>query len=617
MVNRDQEFGQKLPIKLPKNATRSFTADVTEVVFVDNEIWTCDNDDWESLPAAKPLESWLTDRELLKQYKMRYGQDCNYVPEKIRDLWHCTCGATNHSDEETCHICRKSRSTLLCVDINQLIAERDSRLRIEAEAEAARLKKKAEEEAARQKREAEEKAAAEAKAAENRRKAQNITIVVFASLTVIIGVILLLTKVIIPNNNYNKAQALLAEGKYEEAAATFDKIGDYKDSADMIEECQYRAAVELLDSGKYEQAISAFINLGNYKNSSDMVFESYYRKAIDLMNVEDYGEAIPILEKISKYKDSKDIVLEYKYNKAVSDMESGYFDDAISGFQELGDYKESLNNINQCIEIKNNNAYRAAEKLMENGEYDAAINAFKKLENYNNSDEMVSECMYRKAVELSGSGEYDKAIEVFEQIITYKDSANQIELCRALPFAAAEVGDILSFGIYNDSILTWRVLAREENSLLLITEHCVDKRHFQFNQNNPKYYIDSSIRKFLNETFYKTAFSADEQSLIETHYLPTTGGDVNDKVFLLSDTEANYYFNSNSDRKAGDHMGWFLRTVNPVVLAVLNYEKPIAMIVDGRGEIVQLDWTTDYERGVRPAIWLDVSSYVNLINQSY
>ncbi len=145
MVNRDQEFGQKLPIKLPNNATRSFSAAVAEVVFVDNEIWTCSNDDWESLPAAKPLESWLTDRELLKQYKMRYGQDCNYVPEKIRDLWHCTCGATNRNDEDTCYICGKSALTLLSVDVDQLTEEKDARLKIEVEAEAARLKKEAEE----------------------------------------------------------------------------------------------------------------------------------------------------------------------------------------------------------------------------------------------------------------------------------------------------------------------------------------------------------------------------------------------------------------------------------------------------------------------------------------
>ena len=341
VVNRDQEFGQKLPIKLPNNATRSFSVSVAEVVFDDNEIWTCSRDDWKPLPVAKPLESWLTDRELLKQYKMRYGHDCSYVPEQIEDLWHCTCGATNHSDEETCHICRKSRSTLLSVDINQLIAEKDSRLRIEAEAEAARLKKKAEEEAARQKREAEEKAAAEAKAAENRRKAQNITIIVLTSLAVIIGAILLLTKLIIPNNNYNKAQALLAEGKYEEATATFEKLGDYKDSADMILECQYQEAIALAEFGEYEKAISIFEVLYDYKDSTSMILECQYQEAIALIESGEYGKALSIFSTLYDYKDSADVTVECNYLYALKLLEEGRPEEAFDYFQKVVHYKDA------------------------------------------------------------------------------------------------------------------------------------------------------------------------------------------------------------------------------------------------------------------------------------
>ncbi len=141
VLERDQEFGQKLPITLPNNATRSFSVCVTEVVFGDNEIWTCNQDEWKSLPEAKPLQSWLTDSELEKQYKLQYGQDSSYVPEKVNDLWYCACGAINHKNEETCHICGKTLAALLSVDLNQLNAEKDARLMLEAEAEAVRLTK--------------------------------------------------------------------------------------------------------------------------------------------------------------------------------------------------------------------------------------------------------------------------------------------------------------------------------------------------------------------------------------------------------------------------------------------------------------------------------------------
>ena len=82
-------------------------------------------------------------------------------------------------------------------------------------------------------------------------------------------------------------------------------------------------------------------------------------------------------------------------------------------------------------------------------------------------------------------------------------------------------------------------------------------------------------------------------------------------MFILSDKEAKQYFKSDKDRMPG---GWYLRTVNPVLLSVLNYYKPIAMYVMYDGEIYQNTWTVDYGRSVRPAIWLDVSSYIDIAN---
>lgn len=89
---------------------------------------------------------------------------------------------------------------------------------------------------------------------------------------------------------------------------------------------------------------------------------------------------------------------------------------------------------------------------------------------------------------------------------------------------------------------------------------------FQSDQNDPKYYIDSSIREFLKDTLFKEAFTKEQKKSIESHNLPTTRGNVTDEVFLLSDQEAKQYFKSNADRVFSDKTGWFLRTVNPVTL---------------------------------------------------
>ena len=132
----------------------------------------------------------------------------------------------------------------------------------------------------------------------------------------------------------------------------------------------------------------------------------------------------------------------------------------------------------------------------------------------------------------------------------------------------------------------------------------------------PTYYIDSAIRDYLITVFYNNAFNTQEKKMIETRYLDTTGGSVSDPVFLLSDTEADRYFSSDSARRSSDGHEWFLRSVNSVLLDVLNYYALIPMYVKYNGSIYQYDWTVDYERGVRPAIWLDISSYVEKLEEN-
>ena len=45
--------------------------------------------------------------------------------------------------------------------------------------------------------------------------------------------------------SYEQASSLLFDGSYSEAAAAFEVLGDYKDSAAMVKECRYRKAVSI------------------------------------------------------------------------------------------------------------------------------------------------------------------------------------------------------------------------------------------------------------------------------------------------------------------------------------------------------------------------------------
>ena len=254
-AQRDAEFCQKVPVPIPNSSTRSFDVAVTEVIFSDNSIWNGSDKKWEILPP--PRQFPFDDAELLKQYRLEYGLDCKYEAEQVSDLWYCACGALNHQDELSCHVCSKSYEVISSIDKDALTANRNARL--EEEAEQARLaKEKAEKEAA-ARLEQEKKAKEEAEriateAAVKRKKKLKIAAVITSAATVCIAFVVILITVIIPNIKYNSASALIDEGKYKEAILAFEELNEYKDSAEKIDAC--RAYIGLsyntLDDGTIE-----------------------------------------------------------------------------------------------------------------------------------------------------------------------------------------------------------------------------------------------------------------------------------------------------------------------------------------------------------------------------
>ena len=98
-----------------------------------------------------------------------------------------------------------------------------------------------------------------------------------AALCLVIAFVIVLTTVIIPNNNYNKALALMEDGKYADAILAFEALDGYKDSNEMILECKYRSALALMDTGSIVEAYEALIALEGYEDSADKA-NSIYRK---------------------------------------------------------------------------------------------------------------------------------------------------------------------------------------------------------------------------------------------------------------------------------------------------------------------------------------------------
>ena len=289
---RDEEFGQKTLIPLPNASTRAFDVTVTKVIFKDNDIWENDQKFSLTVPEPTSLAAVLQDNELVKQYTMHFNQAVA-KPKKVHDLWYCACGALNHREEAVCPKCKNKLESLVACDFDALKSECDERL----------AKEKAEREEADR--------IAHEKAVKNTKRT-------ILAICAVIAVVLLITKVIVPNSKYNAAIALMDEGKYEEAIAAFETMNGYKDSVEQITACEtgikddaYDAAVALMNEGKYEEAIEAFEAMNGYRDSAEMITacetgikDDAYDAAIALMSEGNIIEAYESLIAMDGYKDS-------------------------------------------------------------------------------------------------------------------------------------------------------------------------------------------------------------------------------------------------------------------------------------------------------------------------
>lgn len=122
---------------------------------------------------------------------------------------------------------------------------------------------------------------------------KKLSIAIVAIIAVI--TIALVIKFVIPYINYNSAVSLMEDGKYEEAIAAFEAMGDYKDSVDKIIETQYNKAVDLTNNGKYEEAIAEFEALGDYKDRTDKIDEcntAIFKAEMKLLQATTVGDTV-------------------------------------------------------------------------------------------------------------------------------------------------------------------------------------------------------------------------------------------------------------------------------------------------------------------------------------
>ena len=213
----------------------------------------------------------------------------------------------------------------------------------------------------------------------------------------------------------------------------------------------------------------------------------------------------------------------------------------------------------------------------------------------------------------SSSQEEDKESEHKEETTAKVESSSQ----KKDKNPEYKVGETIEFGNYpqeedgTEKPIEWIVMKNEGNQVLLLSKYVLDAKPYNKGWENVTWQT-SDIRQWLNNEFYTTAFNKSEKAKIQTSLIKNEYNDTEDKVFLLSEKEAETLFSNDEERiakateyaeKSGVYVNeeksvlWWLRS--PGDDSSLAAEVNDDGWVDRRGDDVDYDYD-----GVRPALYL-------------
>lgn len=198
-------------------------------------------------------------------------------------------------------------------------------------------------------------------------------------------------------------------------------------------------------------------------------------------------------------------------------------------------------------------------------------------------------------------------------------------------FAALEnasIGSYITFGHYEQDNYTsngkeeieWLVLDIQDGKALVISKYVLDGQPYNERKEDVTWET-CTLRTWLNSEFYNIAFSSKEKtSISEATISIDSETSTQDKVFLLSEAEANEYFVSDSARRCeptdyavangvrirtigdNEYLGncsWWLRANSGA------YNSCAVISAKGRDNLNTVDCDGG---GVRPAMWIDLGA---------
>ena len=229
--------------------------------------------------------------------------------------------------------------------------------------------------------------------------------------------------------DYQTAESLLEQGRYEEAAGAFQALGSYEDASRLQMYCRAALAAE---NGDYEAARSAFSALGSFRDAPEMMqyYEGREAEAIgrSALDAEDSGTALlsltqaaDLYDALSGFLDSRQRAsdcLSTLYDRGRMLIDHAQYSAARDIFTALGSYEES-----SSLKV-----YCEACLLEADGAYLEAADQFSSAANVLDAAaraDAAREQIYQQALSLSASGESEAAVMLFTQLGSYRDAEAQ------------------------------------------------------------------------------------------------------------------------------------------------------------------------------------------------
>ncbi|MBR5345209.1 MAG: hypothetical protein IK127_05235 [Clostridia bacterium] len=174
---------------------------------------------------------------------------------------------------------------------------------------------------------------------------------------------------------YRQAQALYTLGDTDsltQAERIYEELGDYEQSAEMLQLTRYAVGVQLLEAGRYKEARERFEKLGDYNDSAERIKACDYAAAEADLKAGSKRTAMESFDNLGDYADAADRAKALRYELAGEALAAGNLTEAAALYGQLGDYRDSAERLEDIRHQVYGGPAELAQAALDAGNYAAA-----------------------------------------------------------------------------------------------------------------------------------------------------------------------------------------------------------------------------------------------------